>query len=317
MLRIAIAGVGHLGRFHTEKAIDNPRCEVVALVEPNNARRAEVCERYDVPGVASLEQLGADACDAVILAAPTALHAELGEVALGKGWHLLVEKPMADTAAGGQRLVAAAAAAGRVLQVGMTERFNPAVQAALSIAERPRYMVSERLGPFTARSVDIDVIRDLMIHDLDIMLHLNQRAVTEIRAVGVPLLTDQLDMANVRLAFEDGSVAQLTASRASLAKNRAIRLFTLSQYVSIDCEARTVKSVQRLPAPPGSPFPMIQGQPVEVDTDQDPLAAQLDNFLDAIEGSAAPLVSGVAAMRSLQVAVDIIDVLTVPVLDLA
>ncbi len=312
MIRLAVIGVGHLGRFHAQKAKTLTNAELTLCIEPNSEQREKMAKELNVPVLASIDELEPGAVDGCILAAPTVLHADLGEKLLKKGFHLLVEKPIAHSTQAAERLLKAAKENNRILQVGMVERFNPAVEAALSIADKPRYMVAERLGPFSARSIEIDVVRDLMIHDLDIMLSLYKSPIAGMQAVGVPIISNTIDMANVRFEFTDGSVAQLTASRASLTRSRIIRVFTVSRYLSIDCEAKTVKSVKRIPADNEHEWPAIVPEALNVDSSQDPLTGEIKDFVAAIATGSAPRVGGDNGYRALKVAEDILKVIKVP-----
>ena len=309
-VRVVVVGAGHLGTFHLQKVTGDRRASLAGVVDIDADARARVAAEHGVPAVASLSQI--DAADAAIIAAPTVAHHELAGAAMARGWHVLVEKPLAASAAEAHALAERARELGRVLQVGHTERFNPAVSAALAVADRPRYIVSERLGPFTGRSTDIDVILDLMIHDLDIVASLVPSPLAEVRAVGVPILTHDVDMASARLQFGDGTVAQLSAGRASMEPARKIRLFTLERYVSIDCAAREVKSVRRLPPAEGSNWPQIAGEPVEV-PEGDALALQDGDFFACIQEGRPPRVDGHAGARALKLAEAVQEALEVPV----
>ncbi len=312
MIRLAVVGVGHLGRFHAQKVKAIAGAELAFIVEPNKEPREKAAQEFGVPAFASLDELKPGMADGIILAAPTVLHCELGKKILDMGYHLLVEKPIAHNSEAAKKLLAKAKEHKRILQVGMVERFNPAIESALAIADKPRYMVAERLGPFSARSIEIDVVRDLMIHDIDIMLCLHKAPIVNLQAVGVPIISNIIDMANVRIEFADGSVAQLTASRASLMRTRTIRLFTVSRYLSIDCEARTVKSVKRLPPDAGHKWPEIVPESIAVNSEQDPLQAEVSDFVRVISTSGKPRINGDDGVAALQVAEDILKVIKVP-----
>jgi predicted dehydrogenase len=308
-VRVVVVGVGHLGTYHLQKVVADDRATLVGIVDTDRSRRERVAAEYGVPGVENVAEV--EAADAVIVAAPTTAHRQLTEAALERGFHVLVEKPLAATAAEASELAALATESGRWLQVGHNERFNPAVDAALRVADRPRYIVTERLGPFSGRSTDVDVILDLMIHDLDIVASLVEAPLVEVRAVGVPVITSDVDMAAARLQFADGTVAQLSAGRASMEPARKIRLFTVERYVSIDCSTREVKSVRRLPAQ-NSEWPQIAGEPVEV-SDGDALALQDGDFFSCILEGRPPRVDGAAGARALELAEAVRDALTMPV----
>jgi predicted dehydrogenase len=309
-VRVVVVGCGHLGTYHARKLAADPMARLVGVVDVVADKREALGRELGVPAAASLAAV--EAADAAVIAAPTSLHLELGSEAVERGWHLLVEKPIAASAAAGRTLADRAQARGRILQVGHVERFNPAIAAALAIADRPRYIQAERLGPFSGRSTDIDVILDLMIHDLDIVAALVPAALTEVRAVGVPVITADVDMASARLAFADGVVAQLSAGRASIEPSRKIRLFTLERYLSIDCGTREVKSVRRLAPEPGSRWPQIVGEPVEVPVG-DALALQDHDFVACVAEGRRPRVDGEAGLRALTLAEAVEGAMTVPV----
>jgi len=310
-VRVAVIGAGHLGTYHLQKLAADQSAELVGVVDSSEQKRQQAAAKFGVPAVATLAELDGR-LDAVVIATPTLHHLSVALEAIERGYHLLIEKPLAATVAEGRRLVDSAAARGLVLQVGHTERFNPAIAAALQIADRPRYIQAERLGPFSGRSTDVDVILDLMIHDLDIVATLIPSPLVETRAIGVPILTTATDMAAARLQFADGAGAQLSAGRASLEPSRKIRLFTVERYVSIDCAKREVKSVRRLPpADPTSPWPQITGELVEVPPG-DALALQDHDFLTCVRERKKPRVDGEAGLRALALAEAVKLALVVP-----
>lgn len=299
--RIVVVGAGHLGRYHLAKIAALPEAQLVGIVEPHPQRRQAAQTQFDVTAAPTLETFAGQA-DGVIIAAPTHLHCALAEQALDLGCHVLVEKPLAASFAQAQRVVLHAEAKQKILQVGHTERFNPAIVGAWPLLQKPRYFIAERLSPFSGRSCDIDVIFDLMIHDLDIVSSLIPARLVEIRAVGVALLTASVDMASVRLAFADGSVAQLSAGRASLESSRKIRVFTDARYVSVDCHSRDVKAIRRLPASdPKKLWPSIVAEPVHI-ADADALALQDADFVACIAHNRTPRIDGHSTLRALQMA---------------
>ncbi len=308
--KIIVVGAGHLGTYHLQKMRADGDARLVGVVELDAVKRAKASTDFDVPGFATLDAVDIPV-DGAVIATTTSTHRALGIAALARGWHVLIEKPIAATAADGAALVEAAAASGRLLQVGHTERFNPAIDAALRVVDQPGYIVCERLGRFSGRSTDVDVVLDLMIHDLDIVATLVHAPLVEVRAIGVPVLTGAVDMAAARLAFADGTVAQLSAGRASLEPARKIRLFTRQRYVSIDCATRQVKSVRRLPADPQSPWPQITGEPIDV-PEGDALALQDHDFVRCIIEGRPPRVDGAAGLRALQLAEAVKQAMTIP-----
>jgi predicted dehydrogenase len=308
--RIIVVGAGHLGTYHLQKISKDMAAVLAGAVDSSLEARDTASRTFQVPAAAALCELAGKA-DAAIIATPTTTHHDLTLSALSSGLHVLVEKPIAATTEQAAAMIAAAARQKLLLQVGHSERFNPAIAAALAIADRPRYIVTERLGPFSGRSTDVDVILDLMIHDLDIVASLIPSPLAEVRAIGMPVLTNEIDMAAARLEFADGAVAQLAAGRASLEPTRKIRLFTLERYVSIDCVKREVRSVRRLPPEPGSLWPQITGEPIEVPPG-DALMAQDHHFVECVASSRRPRVDGEAGLRALELAQAVKSALKIP-----
>lgn len=298
-LRAGVVGVGYLGALHAEKYADLDGVGLVAVVDTDAARAREVGTR--------LRTAFYDDCRALIgqvecvsLAVPTPLHHELAKVLLDNGIDVLVEKPIASTAAEGHELVALAASRGRILQVGHLERFNPAIRSLAGIVTRPRFVECHRLAPFVERGTEVDVVLDLMIHDLDIILSLNDSAVDRVEGVGVPVLSETADIANARLRFSDGAIANVTASRVALKRERKIRFFQADLYVSVDYGDRRIRICRRLPGEEGG-LPKI-----DVDeqgfTDTDPLFDEIEAFVRAVRTRERPLVDGETAVRALEVA---------------
>jgi predicted dehydrogenase len=303
MLRIAVVGVGHLGRHHARILASLPGVALVAVVDTNRARAHEIAAAHGTQPLFDARDL-AGRVDAVTIAVPTEIHRDIARPFLEAGVAALVEKPLARTLAEGDDIIAAAAEGGSVLAVGHTERFNPAVAAARPFLADPRFIEVHRLGTFPERSLDIDVVFDLMIHDLDVVLSLVASEVIAIDAVGVPVLTGRVDIANARLRFANGCIANLTASRISRDRVRKIRFFQPSAYVSIDYAAQKVE-IYRLDTG-GGPTPTIQGGDVEVATEE-PLKRELADFVDAVVSRRAPVVTGEQGRRALEVAQQITD----------
>jgi predicted dehydrogenase len=297
-IRVAVVGAGAFGRNHLRVLRQNPRAELVALVDPSEAARAAASE-FGCAAFAEDREL-AGKVDAAVVAAPTTLHAEIGERLLRAGLDVLVEKPIASDLEGARRLVAAAEANGRVLQVGHLERFNPAVTALEGAVTLPLFFEIHRLSVFSPRSLDVDVVLDLMIHDLEILLALTGQAPEEIRAAGIRILSQKVDIANVRLAFPNGCVANLTASRVSTERVRKLRLFQPQQYISLDYARQEAVRFSVTP-----PMQIGFGQlPVEKG---EPLALEIEHFLDCVERRARPKVAGAEGLRALEVAQEILD----------
>jgi predicted dehydrogenase len=303
MTRVVLVGAGHLGSLHLKK-IAMSSARLVGVVDVDAVRRQEVAAACRVPCAAALSDLAADA-DACIIATPTTTHLDIMMQALARHLDIFVEKPLATDPVAARDVVAQAAAAGRIVQVGHSERFNPAIERALALAREPMYVDAERLGPFTGRSTDVDVIFDLMIHDLDIVLAMIDAPLQEVRAVGVPVLTDAVDMAAVRLQFGNGAVAQLSAGRASMQPSRKLRLFTRDRYVSVDAAAREIKSVRRSRGPMGL---QIEGEAIDV-PEQDALQRQLADFLAAVVTRVPPRVTGAAGVAAVELAAAIAGVI--------
>jgi predicted dehydrogenase len=305
---IVVIGAGHLGRFHIAKLVADPAARLLGAVEVDPARAQVIRDEFGIRCEASLEAFLPDA-HAAVIAAPTVHHHALALHALAHGLDILIEKPIASTEEQAREIITLAAEKGCLVQVGHTERFNPAVAAALAIADAPRYITTERLGPFSGRSTDIDVVLDLLIHDLDIVSSLVSSPLRSVSAVGVPVLTEETDMCSARLEFDNGVVAEMKAGRASLEPSRKIRLITQERYVSIDCGARNVKSVRRVADSGGGP--QVQGEPVPV-AEGDALALQAAAFLSCVQTRSIPTVCGEAGLRALELANAVNAVMTTP-----
>jgi predicted dehydrogenase len=286
-VRIAVVGVGHLGRHHARVAAQLPGAACVGVLDHHAGRADEVAGEFGLRVLTSPEAVAGEAA-AVILATPTVTHAELALFYLGRGLDVLVEKPIAATLDEADSILAAARRAGRIVAVGHVERHNPAIEAAMALVPRPSFVEVHRLGVFTTRSLDVDVVLDLMIHDLQIARALAGGPAVEVRAAGTPVLTPLIDIANARIAFEGGMVANLTASRVSAEKVRKLRLFAPSISVSVDMQAQTVRArrVERQ-----APQPEIR--PVSIVVERaEPLVREQADFVRAVHSRTAPLVSG-------------------------
>jgi predicted dehydrogenase len=304
-LRVAVIGVGHLGRHHARLLAAIPGVELSAVVDTNRARAEEIAAASGTRAHTDYRDV-IGRVDAVTLAVPTELHGKVALPFLEAGVAVLVEKPMARSVAEADELISAAARTGALLAVGHTERFNPAVLAARTRLADPRFIEVHRLGTFPERSLDIDVVFDLMIHDLDIVLSFVDSEVESIEAVGVPVLTGRVDIANVRIRFVNGCIANLTASRISRDRVRKIRFFQPEAYLSIDYAAQKLE-VWRLVTGNG-PAPSIQGGEVPVQN-QEPLKCELEDFVDAVVARRRPLVPGEEGRRALALATQIANVM--------
>jgi predicted dehydrogenase len=286
-VRLAVVGVGHLGRHHARVAAELPGISLVGIHDHHEGRAEEVARERGLRVLAGPDEV-AEAAEAVVVATPTSSHGALGRFFLERGLDVLVEKPLAPAVEEASALVALARSRSRVLAVGHVERYNPAVQALLARTEPPLFIEGLRLAPFTPRSLDVDVVLDLMIHDLQIVSDLVRRPVREIRAVGMPVVTPRIDIANARLEFEGGCVATLTASRVSSERLRKLRVFGPSLYCSVDMHARTIRA-RRLADGAGRPDIVPVDVPVETG---DPLARELEDFARAVRDRRDALVSG-------------------------
>lgn len=302
-LRMAVVGVGHLGRHHARLLSTMPGVSLAHVVDVDAARAAEIGSAYGATPLADWRALDST-IDAVSIAVPTEAHLEVALGLVERGVHVLVEKPLARSVAEADTLIAAAAARGVRLAAGHTERFNPAVVAARPHLTHPRFIEAHRLGTFPERSLDIDVVFDLMIHDLDVLLSIVGEPVVSVEAVGVPVLTPRIDIANVRLRFEGGCIANLTASRISRDRVRKIRFFQPQSYLSVDYAAREVEHWTIGPGPEGKPA--IQGGKLEVANDE-PLRAELADFVSAVRDARPPAVTGEQGRAALALAATIVE----------
>ena len=303
MLRAAVVGVGHLGRHHARILGSVAGATLTAVVDTNELRAKEIAAGLGARACTSVRDILGEV-DLVSIAAPTEVHAEIATLCLGRGIPVLVEKPLARTVEEADAIIAAAETAGVVLAVGHTERFNPAVMAARPAVHDPGFVEVHRLGTFPERSLDIDVVFDLMIHDLDLVLSMVDADVASIEAVGVPVLTDRADIANARIRFSNGCVANITASRISRDRTRKIRFFQRDAYISIDCGAREAE-VYRLVRYPDR-RPAIEGGRIDVQ-DSEPLRNELQDFVDAVRFGRAPLVGGRDGRRAVALAAEITE----------
>jgi predicted dehydrogenase len=304
MLRTAVIGVGHLGKQHARihaTLAGEGRSQFVSVCDIDEARANEIAQQHDVRAVANWQTL-IGSVDAVSLAVPTESHCEIGCALLEAGIHVLVEKPIAPTLDEADRMIAAAKGSGAILQVGHAERFNPAMIALRPHVRNPVYFEIHRVGQFTARSLDIDVVLDLMIHDLDIVQWLvgSDVDVANVHAVGIPILTNRVDAANARIEFATGAVANITASRVGTEKIRKMRFFQPRDYVVIDY-ATNYASISNLAQSNASPWPGVRTQVLQVQ-DVEPLRAEIESFFDAALNHSQPVVSGADGRRALSLA---------------
>jgi len=280
-IRVGVIGVGSLGQHHARVYSSLPEVELVGVVDALPGRAGEIAAKFGTVAYSDYTELFGRV-DAVNIAAPTTLHAEIGVRCLKEGIHVLCEKPIAHTLEAADKLIQAARENDRILQIGHLERFNPAVVALREIVTRPRFFEAHRMGLFSPRSLDVDVILDLMIHDLDIISLLVPSAVEKITAVGIAILSNRIDIANARIQFADGCVANITASRVSMEKVRKLRLFQKQEYISLDYTRQDL-AVFGLKHNAGSPLPEIVSRKIEPEK-KEPLLLELVSFVEAIRG---------------------------------
>jgi predicted dehydrogenase len=304
-LRIAVIGVGHLGQHHARLLAAMEGVELVGVVDKKPDRAQEIASKYGIVAYTDAADV-AGRVDAISIATPTATHVDIALPFVEAGVAALVEKPLAASLAEADRLLAAAEARGTMVAAGHTERFNPAVEIALPLVSSPRFVEIHRLGTFPERSLDIDVIFDLMIHDLDLLLASVRSPVAAVEAVGVNVLTPRVDIANARLRFESGCVANVTASRISRDRVRKARFFQHDAYVAVDYAEQAVE-VYRLVAENGG-RPSIQGGRLDVAKDE-PLRRELVDFVDAVRNRRPPTVSGRDGRDALALATRVADII--------
>jgi predicted dehydrogenase len=296
--RVAVIGVGHLGRHHARLLAELDGAHLAAIADIVPERAAAAAEKTGARPITDYRELLGHV-DAVTIAVPTELHRDIAMPFLERGTAVLVEKPIARSVGEADEMIAAARASAAVLAVGHTERYNPAVSAVLPLVSTPRFIEVHRLGVFPDRSLDIDVVFDLMIHDLDVILAMVKSDVTAIEAVGVPVLTERYDIANARLRFANGCIANVTASRISKERVRKIRFFQPDAYISIDYAAQEVEGY-RLVRREGQ-RPEIQGGQLPI-VHEEPLKRELVDFIGAVRSRRTPLVTGDAGRRALALA---------------
>ena len=305
-LKVGVIGVGHLGEYHVQKYMALSSVDVVGVVDTDLDRAREIARRYDTKSFGAHQDI-LPLVDAVSLAVPTEKHFDVAKDILKSGVHLLIEKPITYEIEPADVLINLARKKDLKLQVGLVERFNPAVMGMKSLLTNPVFIESHRMNQFTTRGTDVDVVLDLMIHDLDIILHVIQSEVKEVHAVGMSVLTGKTDIANVRMIFENGTVGNLTASRVSDKTTRKIRVFQPDAYIAADCFRREL-SITRLDGKidPSSGFPPIVTEKRQYPR-SDPLADEIASFVDSIMNGTEPYVSGSDGRRALNFALEIIN----------
>lgn len=292
--RVGIIGTGSLGRVHARILTEMPEADVVGFVDPRDEVASEVTSSLNIRRFDSVSTLKIE-IDAAVVATPTTSHLAVAGELLEAGVDVLVEKPIAATVAEAQKLIDVAKKHDRVLQVGHVERYNPAITAVADHLGHVRYFEAERLGVFVSRSLDVDVLLDLMIHDINLVLSLLRQEVSDIRAVGVPVLTDKVDITNVRLELANGAVANLTASRVSQDRIRKVRFFGSDSYISVDTKEQEVKG-----------YKLVERsiRPLEITVEKkEPLRAELEAFLGCVRDRSRPIVAGEDGLAAVDLAI--------------
>lgn len=309
-VRTAVIGVGYLGKFHAEKYAAIEGCELVAVADTNISQATQVAENLGAKAVANYREL-LDQVDAVSIVTPTSIHYETALAFLNQGIHVLVEKPITTTVTEAQQLIDAAQANHCILQVGHLERFNAAMLDLDRVLTTPKFIETHRLAPYKPRATDVDVILDLMIHDIDIILSIAHSDLVGIAVSGTSVLSDQTDIANARLTFANGCVANVTASRISLKTERKMRIFQTDAYISIDFQNRIFSYHRKGKGEMFPGVPNIDSKETVYD-DGDALLAEIADFIKCIRHQTAPLVSGQEGLKALQTAIQIRELLNRP-----
>jgi predicted dehydrogenase len=298
MITTGVVGVGYLGKFHAEKYASSSRAKLIGIVDIDESRVNEIGTALGAPGFTDYRSLfGRVAC--VSIAVPTRLHYQVARDFIDAGIDVLVEKPLTANIAEARELVAAAERRNVLLQVGHLERFNPAIRRLEGVIKEPKFVECHRLAPFVERGTDVDVVLDLMIHDIDVIASLVRAPTERVEAVGVPVLTERPDIANARIKFANGCIANITASRVSLKRERKIRFFQPDAYISIDYDQRRAQIFHK-PAP-GAGWLDIRTETVEI-KEGDALADEIDSFLECVRSRQHPLVGGAEGLRALEIA---------------
>jgi predicted dehydrogenase len=302
--RVGVVGTGYLGRLHAHILTEIPEASMAGFVETNDAIADEIASTLKIKRYPTVAALIEDV-ECAVIATPTTSHYEVAKQFLEAGRDVLIEKPMTATVDESRELIALAAAKQRIIQVGHVERYNPAIAAVAEMVRGSRYFEAERLGVFVPRSLDVDVLLDLMIHDLNLVLSLLRQKVVDIRAVGVPVLTDKVDITNVRLELENGAVANLTASRVSAERIRKQRFFGGDFYISVDTKEQEAKGY-RLLEEDGlrvlRPFELTVAK-------KEPLRAENEAFLQCVRDRARPIVSGEDGLAAVELAIRVREAL--------
>lgn len=309
-MRVGVVGVGYLGRFHAQKYTAQADVTLIAVADTNTSRATEIAAECHTTAFSAYQDLFGQV-DCVSIAVPTQFHYTVARDFLTHGIDVLVEKPLTATATEGRDLVELAAQHHRILQVGHLERFNPALRSLSGILTSPRFIECNRVAPFVERGTDVDVVRDLMIHDLDVILSLVHSPVTSIEAFGVPVLTAEPDIANARLRFASGCIADVTASRVALKRERKMRVFQPDTYLVVDYGEHRIRICRREPGAQPGTLPNITFEERDVGG-EDALEEEIRAFLQAVRERSTPIVSGEDGLQALEIAERIVGCLEIP-----
>lgn len=300
VVKAAVVGVGYLGRFHAEKYAKLKSADLVAVADVSSENASKVASKLRTKYVKDYRELINLGVVCASVVSTTSTHFEIASWLLENGIDVLVEKPMTTDTAQARKLIEIAQKNGRILQAGHLERFNPAFRAMREVLNQPRFFEVRRIAPFSGRGCDVDVVLDLMIHDIDIVSHIVNRPLVSIDAVGVPVITESFDIVNARLTFEGGAVANVTASRAAIKSERTIRVFQPDMYASLDFEKRKLK-IYTLKEPfDGTKFPKVSVTERRVE-ERDALEHEIEAFLTCVQNRTQPEASGVDGLRALEV----------------
>ena len=304
-LRTAVIGAGHLGRYHAQKYAVLPASQFVGIADVSSEARAKLSEELKTTACADYREL-LGRVDAVSIATPTPHHYEIARAFLEAGAHVLVEKPITTTLDEARSLIDVAAKAGKVLQVGHVERFNPGILALDRVLKVPRFVESHRLAPFKQRGTDVNVVLDLMIHDIDIIQNIVHAPIASLDAIGTSVFSGGLDIANARIRFANGCVANTTASRVSLKTERKLRIFQDDAYMSVDLQQKILTVVRKSDAPPEGELPQVRIDEQAFEQG-DALKSQIESFLECAAQGKEPLVTGEDGLRALETAIRITE----------
>jgi predicted dehydrogenase len=297
-LRAAVIGAGRLGTLHAHKYAALEGVQLAWVVDIDRVRAQKLAQETGALAIHDCRELPGKV-DLVSVASPGLTHHEVAAAMLTAGVDVLLEKPMAASLADARQLAELATQHARIFQIGHLERFNPAIVRLRSIVSGPRFVECDRLAPFTERGTDVDVVLDLMVHDLDVILSLAPAEIASVEAVGVAVLTDTIDVANARLRFKNGLIANLSASRVAPRRERKIRFFQPDAYISVDYEARRVQVYRKSPPPPGAKFPVISADQLDLG-EGDPLADEIKSFVDAVRTRRVPAVTAKDGLRVME-----------------